>query len=229
MLLSSPRRGCARRARRCSRRSRTWPPAATRPTPACALGEAIADWSEYGGYELEGQWDAACRRIVRAGFDDVGARRTTELSGGERKRLVLDVLFSGDAQVLLLDEPDNFLDVPAKLDLEAPDRGLQEDGPAGLPRPRPARRGGHRDPHAGGQRLLDARRLLHDLPRGAGPPPGAARRPPGAVEARGAPPVPLLQDHEAARRGERRQRQARGRGRDALAPLRRRRPAAAAR
>ena len=30
------------------------------------LGAAIADWSALGGYELEGQWDAACRRIVRA-------------------------------------------------------------------------------------------------------------------------------------------------------------------
>jgi ATPase subunit of ABC transporter with duplicated ATPase domains len=83
------------------------------------LGEAIGDWSELGGYELEGQWDASCRRIVRAGLDEVGARETTQLSGGERKRLVLDVLFAGDAQVLLLDEPDNFLDVPAKLELEA--------------------------------------------------------------------------------------------------------------
>jgi ATPase subunit of ABC transporter with duplicated ATPase domains len=83
------------------------------------LGEAIGDWSELGGYELEGQWDAACRRIVRAPLEEVGARATTELSGGERKRLVLEVLFSGDATVLLLDEPDNFLDVPAKLDLEA--------------------------------------------------------------------------------------------------------------
>jgi ATPase subunit of ABC transporter with duplicated ATPase domains len=83
------------------------------------LGEAIGDWSELGGYELEGQWDAACRRIVRAPLDEVGSRATTELSGGERKRLVLEVLFSGDATVLLLDEPDNFLDVPAKLDLEA--------------------------------------------------------------------------------------------------------------
>jgi ATPase subunit of ABC transporter with duplicated ATPase domains len=82
------------------------------------LGEAIGDWSELGGYELEGQWDAACRRIVRAGLDEVGPRLTTELSGGERKRLVLEVLFSSDAQVLLLDEPDNFLDVPAKLELE---------------------------------------------------------------------------------------------------------------
>jgi ATPase subunit of ABC transporter with duplicated ATPase domains len=83
------------------------------------LGEAIGDWSELGGYELEGQWDAACRRIVRAPLDEVGARATTELSGGERKQLVLEVLFTSDAAVLLLDEPDNFLDVPAKLELEA--------------------------------------------------------------------------------------------------------------
>jgi ATPase subunit of ABC transporter with duplicated ATPase domains len=82
------------------------------------LGEAIGDWSELGGYELEGQWDAACRRIVRAGLDEVGPRLTSELSGGERKRLVLEVLFASDAAVLLLDEPDNFLDVPAKLALE---------------------------------------------------------------------------------------------------------------
>ena len=83
------------------------------------LGEAIADWSELGGYELEGQWDVACRRIVRAGLDEVGPRPAAALSAGERKRLVLEGLFQGDAQVLLLDEPDNFLDVPAKLELEA--------------------------------------------------------------------------------------------------------------
>jgi len=82
------------------------------------MGEAIGDWSELGGYELEGQWDAACRRIVRAGIEEVGARAAAQLSGGERKQLVLEVLFAGDAQVLLLDEPDNFLDVPAKLALE---------------------------------------------------------------------------------------------------------------
>jgi len=82
------------------------------------LGDAIGEWSELGGYELEGRWDAACRKIVRAGLDEVGPRRTGELSGGERKRLVLEVLLSGEAPVLLLDEPDNFLDVSAKLELE---------------------------------------------------------------------------------------------------------------
>ena len=43
---------------------------------------------------------------------------SASLSGGERKRLVLDLLFASDADVLLLDEPDNYLDVPAKLMLE---------------------------------------------------------------------------------------------------------------
>jgi ATPase subunit of ABC transporter with duplicated ATPase domains len=83
-----------------------------------ALGTAIADWSALGGYELEGQWDAACREIVRAPFDELADRPAITLSGGERKRLVLDVLLHSDADVLLLDEPDNFLDVLAKLALE---------------------------------------------------------------------------------------------------------------
>ena len=83
------------------------------------LGAAIGDWSDLGGYELEGQWDAACRRIVRSSFADLAERAAATLSGGERKRLVLDVLFASDADVLLLDEPDNFLDIPAKRELEA--------------------------------------------------------------------------------------------------------------
>ena len=87
-------------------------------TAGMKLGTAIADWSALGGYELEGQWDAACRRIVRCSFGELADRPAVTLSGGERKRLVLDVLFASDADVLLLDEPDNFLDVPAKLALE---------------------------------------------------------------------------------------------------------------
>jgi ATPase subunit of ABC transporter with duplicated ATPase domains len=88
------------------------------PSAGIKLGEAIADWSTLGGYELEGQWDAACRRIVGVSFAEVADRPARTLSGGERKQLVLDVLFNSDADVLLLDEPDNFLDVPAKLALE---------------------------------------------------------------------------------------------------------------
>jgi ATPase subunit of ABC transporter with duplicated ATPase domains len=88
------------------------------PSAGMKLGEAIADWSALGGYELEGQWDASCRRIVHTAFAEVADRPARTLSGGERKQLVLDVLFASDADVLLLDEPDNFLDVRAKLALE---------------------------------------------------------------------------------------------------------------
>jgi ATPase subunit of ABC transporter with duplicated ATPase domains len=84
-----------------------------------ALGAAIGDWSELGGYEVEAQWDSACRRIVRQSFHELADRPAITLSGGERKRLVLDVLLRSDADVLLLDEPDNFLDIPAKRELEA--------------------------------------------------------------------------------------------------------------
>ncbi len=42
-----------------------------------------------------------------------------ELSGGERKRLVLDLLLHSGADVLLLDEPDNYLDIPTRVWLES--------------------------------------------------------------------------------------------------------------
>ena len=50
--------------------------------------------------------------------DDFATRTIGELSGGERKRLVLDVLLTSGADVLLLDEPDNYLDVPTRAWLE---------------------------------------------------------------------------------------------------------------
>ena len=90
------------------------------------LGAAIADFSALGGYELEGQWDSACRRIVGAPFAELAERPARTLSGGERKRLVLELLLSSDADVLLLDEPDNFLDVSAKLELERGIRGSRK-------------------------------------------------------------------------------------------------------
>ncbi len=51
-------------------------------------------------------------------FEKVQWRQVTTLSGGEQKRLVLEALLRGPEDVLLLDEPDNYLDVPAKRWLE---------------------------------------------------------------------------------------------------------------
>jgi ATPase subunit of ABC transporter with duplicated ATPase domains len=82
------------------------------------LGEVLALWGDLGGYELEAAWDVAARAIVGVGIDQVGDRPASTLSGGERKRLVLEMLLSSSVEVLLLDEPDNYLDIPAKRVLE---------------------------------------------------------------------------------------------------------------
>ena len=80
--------------------------------------EALTHWGDLGGYELEAQWAAAARRSVKTPVDDFHTRLVSELSGGERKRLVLDLLLTSNADILLLDEPDNYLDIPTRLWLE---------------------------------------------------------------------------------------------------------------
>lgn len=80
--------------------------------------EAITRWGELGGYELESQWASAAERSVKTPIDDFSTRLVGELSGGERKRLVLDILLNSGVDVLLLDEPDNYLDVPTREWLE---------------------------------------------------------------------------------------------------------------
>ncbi|QYG93827.1 ABC-F family ATP-binding cassette domain-containing protein [Iamia sp. SCSIO 61187] len=83
-----------------------------------ALSDAVIGWADVGGYDQESRWDAACDAILGGGLDAVGGRAVATLSGGERKRLVLESLLASDADALLLDEPDNFLDIPAKRWLE---------------------------------------------------------------------------------------------------------------
>ena len=79
---------------------------------------ALSDWGDLGGYELETKWQASAQRSVKSQIDDLSTRLVSELSGGERKRLVLDLLLTSGADVLLLDEPDNYLDIPTRAWLE---------------------------------------------------------------------------------------------------------------
>jgi len=79
-----------------------------------AYAEALGDWGDLGGYELETQWAAAAQRSVKTPVTDFATRLVGQLSGGERKRLVLDLLLNSGADVLFLDEPDNYLDIPTR-------------------------------------------------------------------------------------------------------------------
>ena len=63
-------------------------------------------------------WDVCTRPALGVPYDQAKYRELTTLSGGEQKRLVLEALLRGPDEVLLLDEPDNFLDVPGKQWLE---------------------------------------------------------------------------------------------------------------
>jgi ATPase subunit of ABC transporter with duplicated ATPase domains len=80
--------------------------------------EALSAWGDAGGYDIEVQWDEACGRTLGVDFRDVADRPLRTLSGGEQKRLALEYLVRGEDDILVLDEPDNFLDVPAKRWLE---------------------------------------------------------------------------------------------------------------
>ncbi|UFU07933.1 ABC-F family ATP-binding cassette domain-containing protein [Ruania halotolerans] len=79
---------------------------------------ALAEYADAGGYDAEVTFDVCCTAALGAGYDRVKWREVTTLSGGEQKRLALEVLLRGPDEVLLLDEPDNYLDVPGKRWLE---------------------------------------------------------------------------------------------------------------
>lgn len=81
---------------------------------AAALGE----FADAGGYDIEPVWDQCCTAALGIGYDVAKWRQITTLSGGEQKRLALEALLRGPDEVLLLDEPDNYLDVPGKQWLE---------------------------------------------------------------------------------------------------------------
>jgi ATPase subunit of ABC transporter with duplicated ATPase domains len=81
--------------------------------------QALADWGDAGGYEAEVGWDVCCDAAIGVPWERAQWRAVNTLSGGEQKRLVLEALLRGPDQVLLLDEPDNYLDVPAKRWLES--------------------------------------------------------------------------------------------------------------
>ena len=79
---------------------------------------ALADYAEAGGYEQETLWDSCTIAALGIPFSRARFRELSTLSGGEQKRLALEALLRGPDEVLLLDEPDNYLDVPGKRWLE---------------------------------------------------------------------------------------------------------------
>jgi ATPase subunit of ABC transporter with duplicated ATPase domains len=78
----------------------------------------LTEYNDAGGYQAEVHFDACCVAALGISYDTCQWRTVATLSGGEQKRLVLESLLRGRDEVLLLDEPDNYLDVPGKVWLE---------------------------------------------------------------------------------------------------------------
>ena len=78
----------------------------------------LAAWEERGGYDLEVLWNMCTTDSLGMTFQECWNRPISTLSGGEQKRLILNALLRGSDDLLFLDEPDNFLDIPGKRWLE---------------------------------------------------------------------------------------------------------------
>ncbi|MGZ8570931.1 MAG: ABC-F family ATP-binding cassette domain-containing protein [Actinomycetota bacterium] len=83
-----------------------------------AYADALAAWEQAGGYRAEVLWDRCAHHAFGGGYPESAERPIETLSGGERKRLALEIVFRSPFDVLLLDEPDNALDIEGKEWLE---------------------------------------------------------------------------------------------------------------
>lgn len=83
-----------------------------------AYATALSNWGDVGGYDVEVLWDTCTTAALGTSYDRCQDRSLGSLSGGEQKRLALEALLRGSDDVLILDEPDNSLDVPGKSWLE---------------------------------------------------------------------------------------------------------------
>ena len=91
-----------------------------------AYAHALTEYADARGYDQEVIFDACCDAALGIEFDSAKWREVSTLSGGEQKRLALELLLRGAEEVLLLDEPDNYLDVPGKRWLEDQLRATQK-------------------------------------------------------------------------------------------------------
>jgi len=78
------------------------------------LAHCLDLWQSLGGYDAEAQWDQATQAVLGQGLGEASFRKLSELSGGERKAIILRSYLTSGVPTLILDEPDNFLDLYSK-------------------------------------------------------------------------------------------------------------------
>ena len=80
---------------------------------------ALAAWGDQGGYELEVLWDTVTTVVLSLPFSEVTNRRLGTFSGGEQKRLALEILLRSNDDILMLDEPEFRISIRSCMRLSA--------------------------------------------------------------------------------------------------------------
>lgn len=100
----------AKRQRSQYRQAVAWMPQEIRAVPGLTCREQVAYAGWLKGLSRGNAWSAALRTLHQVQLDDLVARQTSQLSGGQLRRIGLAQALVHDAQVLLLDEPASGLD-----------------------------------------------------------------------------------------------------------------------
>ncbi len=102
--------GASRRDRSAFRRAVGWMPQQVRPIGGLTCLEQVAYAGWLKGLDRDAAWRAAGAALDRVDLTSEAARRTSQLSGGQQRRVGLAQILVHQADVQLLDEPTAGLD-----------------------------------------------------------------------------------------------------------------------
>jgi ABC-2 type transport system ATP-binding protein len=100
----------SRRERAAFRRAVGWMPQQVRPIAGLTCREQVAYAGWLKGLDRRAAWEAAGEALERVDLAAEAGRRTSQLSGGQQRRVGLAQALVHKADVLLLDEPTAGLD-----------------------------------------------------------------------------------------------------------------------
>ncbi|MFF0295868.1 ATP-binding cassette domain-containing protein [Kitasatospora sp. NPDC004614] len=95
---------------RAYRRKVGWLPQQVRPVAGLKVREQVAYGGWLKGMSRAAAWDASAAALAKVRLTQLADRRSTELSGGQLRRLGIAQALVHDAEVVLLDEPTAGLD-----------------------------------------------------------------------------------------------------------------------
>lgn len=87
-----------------------WLPQQVKPVPGLRVREQVAQAGWLKGMSRTDAWEASAGALARVGLGELAERRSTELSGGQKRRLGIAQALVHSAEVVLMDEPTAGLD-----------------------------------------------------------------------------------------------------------------------